>query len=350
MTQILKEKEPAQLTVNDIKINNPTIGQDMTLSFVVRNVGEIAARSVYASVDYANTGMIAGYPTKKIKVDDVLPGKDIPLSLPIKVLPTAETGLKTLTVTFTYKMDDGTELSDSHEIYVTLVENQKAPALNLSGFRYNESAKAGDRMGLVLKIVNDGGSTAVNPRIFMDESNIGPSTFIKDYYTEFIETNNVKAGETIEVELPLLVAKKNHGGLYPINLKFAYFDADGVEYESSVTIYPYIEEEVIPDEGTPIILITNVSQSPEKPEAGERLDVSFDIVNKSNVTLNEFKVSVKNLSNNTFIPVNTDPYIYIGEFKGGETKRITIPLTASRTHRRNELSDGCLHISWRGHY
>lgn len=329
MTQILKEKEPAQLTVNDIKINNPTIGQDMTLSFVVRNVGEIAARSVYASVDYANTGMIAGYPTKKIKVDDVLPGKDIPLSLPIKVLPTAETGLKTLTVTFTYKMDDGTELSDSHEIYVTLVENQKAPALNLSGFRYNESAKAGDRMGLVLKIVNDGGSTAVNPRIFMDESNIGPSTFIKDYYTEFIETNNVKAGETIEVELPLLVAKKNHGGLYPINLKFAYFDADGVEYESSVTIYPYIEEEVIPDEGTPIILITNVSQSPEKPEAGERLDVSFDIVNKSNVTLNEFKVSVKNLSNNTFIPVNTDPYIYIGEFKGGETKRITIPLTVS---------------------
>ena len=116
-TQILEEKEPAQLAINNINVDNPTIGQNMTLSFNIRNVGEIIARNVFVSVDYKDTGMIAGYSTKNIKIDDISASKEIPLSLPIKVLPTAETGIKTLTINLTYKVDDGTTTIESHDIY-----------------------------------------------------------------------------------------------------------------------------------------------------------------------------------------------------------------------------------------
>ena len=125
-----------------------------------------------------------------------------------------------------------------------------------------------------------------------------------------------------------------------LKLNFVYFDAEGVEYKSSVTIYPYIEAEGISEDGTPIILISNVLQSPKKPVAGERLEVSFDMVNKSAMDLSELRISVKNLSGKTFIPVASDPYIYIGDLKGGETKRITIPLTVSE-----DAQEGLNHLS-----
>ena len=339
-TQILEEKDPAQLTINNININNPTIGQNMTLSFNIRNVGEIIARNVFVSVDYKDTGMIAGYPAKNIKIDDISAGKEIPLSLPIKVLPTAETGIKTLTINLTYKADDGTTTIESHDIYISLVENEDAPSLNLSDFSYNAAAKPGDKLGLVLKIVNNGNQTAVYPRIYVDESSIGTTKFIKDFYTDYIETRNVKEDHSIEVEVPLLVSKENIGGMNDLKLNFVYFDAEGVEYKSSVTIYPYIEAEGISEDGTPIILISNVLQSPKKPVAGERLEVSFDMVNKSAMDLSELRISVKNLSGKTFIPVASDPYIYIGDLKGGETKRITIPLTVSE-----DAQEGLNHLS-----
>ena len=329
-TQILEEKEPAQLSINNIKFDNPVIGQDMNLSFKVKNDGEIAARNVYVSIDYADTGMIAGYPTKNIKIEDIASKKDASVSLPIKILPTAKMGIKAIKVNLTHKTEKGDSVPESHDIYVTLKENVNTPNLNLSDFTYIEGPKSGDKLGLVLNINNNGRTAAETPRIYVDDSSLGTAKFIKDYYTDYIELKNIKADNTAEVKVPLVVSKENKGGLQELKLNLVYFDDKGIEYKSTVTLYINVEAEGVTDDGKPIVLISNVLQSPKQPMAGERLEVSFDLLNKSAIDLNDFKLSLKDLTGNTFIPVESDPYLYIGGLKAGVSKRITIPLKVSK--------------------
>ncbi|MDD4111636.1 MAG: hypothetical protein PHC56_01215, partial [Herbinix sp.] len=259
-TQILEEKAPAQLTVNKVAVDNQTIGKDINLSFAVKNEGEITARNVFVSIDYAETGMIAGYTTKNVKIDDIVTQDDVTVKLPIKTLSTATPGIRTLTINIDYKIEDGTSFKESHEVYINLRENDNAPNLILDDFSYNMVAKQGESLGLVLRINNSGNSKAVNPRIYVDESSIGSAKFIKDYYTEYIELSNIKADQTIKAEIPMIISKRNTGGEQNLMLNLVYFDEEGVEYKSSVTIYPHIEAEGISEDGKPIVLISNVLQ------------------------------------------------------------------------------------------
>jgi len=328
-TQILVEREPAQLAIYNIKYDNAVIGKNMNLSFTIRNEGDITARSVYVSIDYADTGMTAGYSTKNIKVKDIERQKEVDVNLPIKILPKAKPGMNTLTVNLTHKTSDGNTVTEKYDIYVTLKENDNAPNLILDGFEYTQSVKPGEKLGLVVKIKNNGKSTAYNPKISVDDSSIGTSKFIKDYYTDYIELWDIDAKGSYKAEIPLLVSKEATGGLKDIKLNIVYYDEQGVEYQSSVTIYPNIEAEGVNEDGTPLVIISNVSQTPDSPEAGGRLTVSFDIENKSAKDLNDFKIEYRNLAGSSFAPVNSDPYKYIGVLKAGTKQRITLDLLVS---------------------
>ncbi len=330
-TQILKEKGPAQLAIYNIKYDNAVIGQSMELSFTVRNEGDITARNVFVSVDYGDTGMIAGYPNKNMKIQDIERLKEVDVKLPIKILTKAKPGLNVIKVNLTHKTAEGEPVPESYEVYITLKENNNSPNLILDGFKYEKSVKPGEKLGLIAKFKNDGKTTAYNPRISVDESSLGASKFIKDYYTDYIELWDIDAKGTYETEIPLLVSKDITGGVKEIKLNLVYFDEQGVEYKSTLTIYPSIEAEGVTEDGTPVVLISNVKQTPESPEAGGRISVSFDVENKSSKDLNDFKLLVKNLAGSSFIPVDSDPYYYIDVLKAGTTKRVTMNFTVSES-------------------
>lgn len=332
-TQILDEKAPPQLSVNNIAISNSIVGKDMGLSFKLRNEGEITARSIYLSIDFgageADSGIMADYTAKNLKLEDIGKGQDIIVNLPLKARPTATPGVKTLTVNVDYKTEDGKEYTDSQEIYVNLSRNEDAPDLYFEGFTYNKDAKPGEKMDLVLNIQNEGKVTAINPRLYVDESSVGSSKFIKDYYTDYITLKDIKADKSIEAKVPLLISKEIVGGIKELKLNLVYNDAEGVEYATSITIYPEIQAEGITEDGNPIVIISNVKQSPEKPTAGEKLEVSFDMENKSAMDLNDLKIGLTDLAGSNFIPVKSDPYQYFGILKAGSTKRITMNFTVS---------------------
>ncbi|NLJ96015.1 MAG: hypothetical protein GX321_02580 [Clostridiales bacterium] len=332
-TQILEEKAPPQLSLNNILVSNSIVGKDMGLSFKLRNEGEITARNIYLSIAYgtgeADSGIIAGYTAKNIKLEDIAGDNDILVNLPLKARPTATPGIKTLTVNLDYKTEDGKSYSESQEIYVNLMRNEDAPDLYFEGFTYNKDAKPGEKMDLVLNIKNEGKITAINPRLYVDESSIGSSKFIKDYYTDYISLKDIKADKSIEAKVPLLISKEIVGGIKELKLNLVYNDAEGVEYSTPITIYPEIQAEGITEDGSPIVIISNVKQSPKKPVAGGKLEVSFDMENKSAIDLNDLKIGLANLAGSTFIPVKSDPYQYLGTLKAGSTKRITMNFTVS---------------------
>jgi hypothetical protein len=72
-----------------------------------------------------------------------------------------------------------------------------------------------------------------------------------------------------------------------------------------------------------------VKQIPEQPIAGDNMQVSFDLQNKSQSDITEVKVSLQGLDGTTFIPTNSEPYILVDKIEAGKSKKISIPLKVS---------------------
>jgi len=336
--QILEEKAPAQLTISKVTYDDAVIGCDTLLNFVIKNEGEIIARNAYISLNYGVTGetgkteIIPKYTTKNIKVGDIAPGIEQSISLPIAILTTASVGMKTLSVDFEYKDIDGIKYTETKDIYITVGKNDSAPKIEIGSTTYNGDLKAGDEFTLVTTLSDIGETRAYNVTIAIDAESIGADKFIRNYFADTIELADIMADGKLDAKIPLIVSKGNPGGVQSLKIIVSYTDKAGVPYYATTTIYPEITaaDGMTPD-GNPNIIISNVQQSPEIPNAGGQLNVSFEIENKSQINISELKIYTQGLTSSTFSPVDSEPYQYIEKLDAGTKKKITIPLMVSKS-------------------
>jgi len=327
--QILKEMAPAQVTISEVDVKDPLIGRNTNIFFKVKNEGDITARNTYVSLDFGDTKITPKYDTPKVKVGDLEPGVQQYLSLPVNILSTATVGLKTITVNVEYKDIDGKAGKESYQIFVTLEKNDKAPELAIANLSYVGDMVPGSKVSVVAIIENAGNLNAENIEIKVDDASagLGESGLIKNYFTDTIWGGDIKADSKGKVSIPFIISKQATGGLKRLNVILTYTDTEGAEYTVSSAIYPEIT--AASESGNPNIIISRVKQSLSQPIAGEKLEVSFDIENKSKVDISELKIFTDNLTGNTFIPMEAEPYQYIAKLTAGTKKRITVQLIVS---------------------
>lgn len=323
--KILEEKSPAQLSITDVVYYNAEAGSEMDLTFRVRNDGEIAARNTYINVNYGDTGIVKGYTADNIKIGDIEPGKDQYVTLHLKVQSTATSGKKTLTANFKYKDITGKESTSSTTFDVKIEENKDAPNLEIRNTEYNNNIKPGDEFVLKATLQNYGTTSAMDIKVAVVSENPDTDSFIRNYYSDNIEVENIKAYTKKQVEIPLIVSHGVTGSLNKLKLNITYTDHLGITYTETKTIYLNVAVEG-PEKAS--IVIGNVKQYPAQPSAGENLEISFDFENKGTADITELKVAPV-LSADTFIPQASEPYQYIDRVKSGETIRITLPLIVS---------------------
>lgn len=325
--QVLRELSPAQITLQDVAVTRAVIGGEAKVSFVLKNEGEITARNTYYSLDFGDSKIIPKYVTPEMKLGELAPGDAKYIELPVEILSTAEAGLKTVTANFEYKDIDGTKGSDSHKIYVDVKKDENAPELMIDKVSYDGEIKPGAKVTVKAVIRNYGSLKADNLTIKVDDATTGEDGFYKNYFTDSVYIGGVKADKSIEASIPLTVSTKATGGNKKLNLIMNYEDENGNKYSTTVTVYPEVVGGSISSE-SPLVL-NNVSQSPESPVAGDSMQVSFDLQNKSKSDITEVKLSLQGLDGTTFIPKNSEPYIYVDKIEAGKTKKISIPLTVS---------------------
>ncbi len=325
--QIYRALSPAQIILNDVAVTDASIGGEAKVSFVLKNEGEITARNTYYSVAFSDKDLVHKSSVKKIKLGEIPSGSVKYIEIPVGILSTAKPELKTVTVTFSYQDINGKEGSDSHEIYVDVKKDGSAPELVIDQISYNKTLEPGAKVNLNAVIKNAGSFTAENLTIKMDDATNSDDGFYKDYITESIYVGSVKADKTIKASIPMYVSKKATGGRKKVNLILDYEDENGNPYTSTITIYPEVIGGSVTDE-SPLVL-NNVTQSPESPAAGDSMQVSFELQNKSQSDITEIKLALQGLDGTTFIPKNSEPYIYVDKIEAGKTKKISIPLTIS---------------------
>jgi hypothetical protein len=329
--QVLRELAAAQLTVSDVTVKDAVIGCDSKIIFKVKNEGEITARNAYLSLKYGETNIAPKYSTPKIKLGDMTAGKEKYMTLPVSILKTATEGQKTITVTCDYKDADGTAGTDSHDIYVNVKKNEDNLNVFIKSVSYDAKLVPGVKANMILTLKNNGDEYYQDVSVKVDDSADGYASegIIKNYYEDCVWAGYIEKGAKMKVKVPLLVSKQATGGTKTVNLIISYVDKNNVKHSFNTKVYPDIIASSGEDGKSSNIVISNVNQSPTQPVAGENMKVSFDIQNKSKVEITELKIALNELTGDTFIPVKSDPYIYIAKLAGGAKKRINIPLIVS---------------------
>jgi hypothetical protein len=328
-----EEKEPAQLTVGSIEFDNAVVGTEVDLKFTIKNEGEITAQNAYFTVEgYKEAGLTPKYTKMDQKITSeakLAPGGTYNVSLPVEVLKNAEAGSKSLSVKMTYKNENGESLSNTSLIYVNIESNTDSPKIEIVSTKNASELKAGDSFNLVTTVKNSGKSVAKSIEVTV--GNLGVKGFLPGFTTKTITIADVKAGGKADIKIPLIVSNEATAELKEVPITITYKDAAGVTLTTATTAYlEVVAGDGVDSEGKPNVVISNVSQSPDSPNTGARIDVSFDVENKSNVDITDIKVSLASGEAN-FKPLNSDPYVYVSELKGNRKTRITIPVTAIET-------------------
>ncbi|MGB4659369.1 MAG: hypothetical protein WBI07_09320, partial [Mobilitalea sp.] len=327
--EVLSEKSPSQLTINDVILSEKMIGSDSQISFTVKNEGELEAKNVYLVMDFQNV-MLEGYTVKNIKIGDLASGETERVTLPVSILATAVVGRNTIVGNFTYKtIYGGDALTSKYNIRVNLEADQNRPILAVDSVKPNTTLKPGKDFILTLKLENYGENMAEDVKVDVDDASISKDGILRNYYTDDISGFDIESDKKKTVEIPLSISKYATGGLRDVKLNVTYMDDAGLTYTLTYTVYLDIIAEVAGT--TPNLVISKVKQSPAQPQAGSRVEVSFDVENKSLVDVKDLKISVAGLTSSNFIPVLSEPYQYIEKLGSGEKVRISIPLTVSET-------------------
>lgn len=328
------EKEPAQLTIDNIKLEDAYIGSNTKLVFDIKNEGGVSALNSYFSVDgYEAAGIIPKYSKLKqpIGPDGKLPsGESYRVSLPVNISSNATAGNKKLSVKMELKNEEGVLKETTIDLYVNIENESMAPNIEIVSTKYASELKAGDSFNLVATLRNVGDTVADDVEVSLGGLDI--TGFLPGYTSKTISVKNLKFNEKIDVKIPLIVSHGATVGLKEIPITITYKDTSGTAITTSSTLYlEVVAADGVDSEGKPNIVVSSVAQSPAEPNAGARVDVSFDLENKSNIDISSIKVSVVSAEGAGFSPMTSEPYQYIDKVEGGKKRRITIPLIASET-------------------
>lgn len=332
---INSELQPAEITVTNFSYPKETaiIGNDIDLSLMVKNEGEIKAYSTYVSVDYtAAQGLKPNYTVTKMKLGDMVSGDSQSVKLPISIFKDAKAETKKLIVNFSYKDASGVSHTNSTELYVDVISNEEAPKLGFTNVECQGELLVGTDFKIVATLKNTGDSKAENIKVKVTEG-IAANSIMPDYSLGYVSVGSLKKNDSGQVEIPLKISKDAVKGTTAVTIEATYEDASGVSYTEKTIVYPVIKvnEETKKEEGAPNIIINNVSQSPAKPNAGEQLSLSFELENRSKIDATELKIATTGLSGDSFSPITQDPYIYLDELKAGDTKYITMVFDVSKS-------------------
>ncbi len=330
--KVIVEKTPIQLTLGYASLSSTAVGSDSNISFAVKNEGEIDAKSVYLTMNYGD-GIEEGYTAKQIRVGDLTAGGNREFVLPVTILESATPGRRSLTANFTYKTPDGEAKTSTYNVSVNLSANttyEDTPKLVVDSVIVADSLDPGDTFKIRLNLMNIGGKDAENVLVDVDSSSIDTTGILKGYYTDGISSaDTVDVEEIKTVVIPLSVSKYATGGLKTIKLNVTYTDEKGNILSLTNTVY--VDVKATATSGSTDIVISNVTQSPQQPEAGDKVVVTFDVKNKGSVTVKDLKISTEGLTSATFIPVLSEPYQYFEELEAGKAVQVKIPLIVSET-------------------
>lgn len=321
-----------------------------TFSVKVTNKGEADAAEVYIVADLGSK-LTPDYEMQKIRVGSLKAGETKTFKVPFTVNADATNGNSTVSFTISGVDKYGNGIDPITEsIYLSIgkgsaVTPTNAPVLSLSTKQNYKLLVPSTDDSVIIRITNNGSRVAKNVKLSCTKGFGVGEGLTKSYTTSYILVDDIPAGKTVKVEVPFLVGANFAKGIHELEFSVAYTDEDKTKYESDLmTMYVehYKTGEIAEVDGLTYLLISGVTQTPNMPQAGERVTVSFNVKNKGTEKVTNLHFYATGLSAAGFQPVTGEPYQDEGSLEAGESKKVTMTFMAGEDIPKgvNSLSIG----------
>ncbi len=332
-TYTAKELKPIEIVVDKTVYDEKDVypGNSFTMKLKLKNAGERQALNTFLKMDFGNSGIIPDYKVENISVGVLGAGDTKTIEVPVKVLQNAEPGFYAISANISCKDADGIETGPfTQTMYITVNkpndDEVKAgePVLNLSTSDNYIVLKPDTEDALSVTIKNNGEVAASDVKLSVIAGLDASLGLTKAFTSDTLEVGDIKPGEEKSIDVPIRVAASFAAGLHEIQMNVTYKDSKNNEKTSS-TMTMYVKgENKVKDPSKSGVSIGNVAQSPESPKAGEKVTVSFDIVNEGTADISNVKVAGTGLSSSGFEPVSSEPYKKVGTIKAGSKSRVSM--------------------------
>ena len=330
-----KELKPIDIVVENATYDEKLVypGSSFTMKLKIKNAGERRALNMYFYMNFGDSGLIPDYQVENIKIGTLSAGSTTTIDVPVKVLKNAVPGFYSISANFTCKDNNGTEQGPfAQNMYITVnkaeeeKENEKktSPVISLSTSDNYVVLQPDSEDVLHVKVKNTGDADAFDVKLSVISGFDTSVGITKAFTTDSISVGDLKAGKSKDVEVPIRVSKNFGAGLYEIQMAATCKDAkDNEKTSQNMTMYVKGAQIIDPEKKTSVS-IGNVSQSPESPKAGEKVTVSFDIINDGTADITNVKAAGTSLSSSSFEPVSSEPYKKVGTIKAGSKARVSL--------------------------
>ena len=331
-TYTSKELKPIEITLEKVVYDEKDVfpGNNFTMKLKVKNVGEVQAINCFIKMNFGASGLIPNYTIENISLDVINPGETKTVEVPVTVTKNAQPGFYEISADITCKDVDGKAAGPfTRNMYITVVKPDSSavknvdPVLSLSTTDNFITLKPNTDDSLSITIKNVGEATATDVKLNVVEGLDSSKGLTKAYTTESIEVGEIKAGKEKTVDIPIHVTSNISSELVELKIEASYKDTVGND-GAPVTMTMYVKGENKGGTSKSGVSIGNVAQSPANPKAGEKVTVSFDVVNEGSAAITNVKVAGTGLSSSGFEPVSSEPYKKVGTIKAGSKSRVSM--------------------------
>lgn len=346
---IEEELVPAEIVIEKLKVSGDMEpGGEATVSFEVKNAGEIRATGIRLSADFGSGYLVPNYTDYTKKLGDLEQGKSQKVSLKVKVMEHVSQSVVLLPLRIQYKDIDGVEYEadDNNILYLNVdlpdPEEEKNNLGTLLIYDVKQSPakpKAGEKVSLTFTMENTGERAYTDTKLYF-KYNAGTG-FEPVSAEAYQQVGIIKAGEKKSVTAQVIAGKDMAGGMNTLDMSYTYKNYNKEEMSGSTTFYvlnvqekpaptptPTPTPEVKIEHGT--MLIQDVKQSPSKPKPGEKVTLTFNMENTGEGNYTETKLYMDYVPGTGFEPVKAEPYQYVGTIKAGQKKSVTVQVIAGK--------------------
>ena len=325
-----QEEQKARLRLSQIRYKEEVqAGDKFNLTFKMDNIGgNTAYRPSLSLEDLAGAGILPDYSNDRVELSQFPAGRSDNIKIPLTVSPSAEPGVKKVTLRLSYydSKDAQSSLEFSTSIYITVKNNKAAIQSNLVIYNMRQSVsvpKPGDVVTVSFDVQNKGKTDAIRVKLMPVE--LSNKTVSPADQKPYAYIQEIKAGETKHVSMQFQIEQIAEKGVVNINLDISYRDTISTEYTEKATLY-ILNVQNEDTSGVPKLIISDYDLGADYLKAGEEFVFSFD-VNNTHKTLSADNIKVTISSeNNVFSITKGSNSFYIDHIAPGETVNSKIRL------------------------